>query len=67
MFFKQVQAHIISKDTLQDLSNELRKRSRLENISKPAKKETPCKPQSTDNLPNAYEPALIKKEVIHKM
>lgn len=34
--------------------------------SKPAKKETACETQSTENLLNAYEPALIKTKVIKK-
>lgn len=61
MFFKQEEAHIISKDKMQELSNWLCKRSKLENISKRAKKETPCKPQSTENLLNAYEPTTVQK------
>lgn len=61
-----MQAQVIFKDKLQELSNELRKGRKLESTSKSAQKEALCKPQSTENLMNAYELALIKTKMIHK-
>jgi len=66
MFFKQEQAHVISKNKLQELSKELCKRSKLGNVSKTARKEILCKLQSTENLLNAHGPTLVKKKLIHK-
>lgn len=44
MLFKLEQADIMAKDKLQELRNELCKRSKLENMPKPDKKEPLCKP-----------------------